>query len=244
MKTLLFSIFLLTTTVHFGQGPGEMMNVGSPIDPGNEIFRIPLFNSLQQLAEYKEYNKNTSTILGSPYLTDTFLTASISGFKHKLSVRYNALSDEIEVDRGEKNPYALKKEAPFTLVTFDGINTKIKLCQFKNTKNESTNGYLVELNQKNELVLYKRLKTTFNPGRPARNTFDTGIPAKFVIEKPLYYVEVKDTKVIAFPTSKKEAIDFYPSKKEATTDFMNNNKINFKEEKDIILLFTFFSTLQ
>ncbi|PWA06830.1 hypothetical protein [Flavobacterium psychrotolerans] len=180
---------------------------------------------------------------GSPYLNEKFNYAEVSGIDQKLMVRYNAESDQIEVQIETNDVLILTKDDKFNLISINLGLTKMKLLNYKNLKGEDVYGYLVVLFDKNEVSLLRRDKIILQKEKQPKNSYDVYSPAKLVKANEEYYLETKDKKIIPMPQNKKQLLELYPEQKEAIIPFLKNNDLSFKTESDLIKITQFLSTL-
>lgn len=188
-----------------------------------------------------KYEKAT----GSPYINDKFATASIPGVQNPVLVRYNAESDEIEVDNNEGNNkhYTLPKNTQYSAIDLKNGGHKFRLVNYKDIKGAEVNGYLIEKFSKNEVTLFKKEKVNFIKGKEAENSYTMSSPAKLVRAKDEFYLQLKNKQIVEFPKNKKKFIALFEDKKEAINAYLKDNDISFSDENDIIKATEFISTL-
>ena len=157
MKKLLLNTSLLFFTV-LSINAQRLMDTMDPTSSG-ALFRNDVLNK-----------KEMTKIEGSEYLVDEFRLAEVSGIPQQIMVRYNAMTDMIEVQNEKKEVFSLMKKEPFNIITIIPFTDKIKLLNYK-TKDGEVNGYLVELFNKNDVALYRRDKIAIQKGKEAINSY-------------------------------------------------------------------------
>ena len=227
MKKLLLNTLLLFFTV-LNINAQRLMDTMDPTSSG-ALFRNDVFNK-----------KDMTKIEGSEYLVDEFRLADVSGIPQQIMVRYNAMTDMIEVQNEKKEVFSLMKKEPFNTITIIPFTDKIKLLNFK-TKDGDVNGYLVELYNSNEVVLYRRDKINLQKGKEAINSYAVATPARYVKANSEYYLSLKNETAVMMPKNKKELQDLFPSKKEEIATYLNKNNFSLKDEKSVIEIAKFVS---
>ncbi|TDE31253.1 hypothetical protein E0I61_00695 [Flavobacterium ranwuense] len=220
MKKLLLNTLLLS----FMAFNGNAQRIMDTMDPNSSgaLFRNNVLNK-----------KDLAKIEGSEYLVDEFRLAEVSGIPQQIMVRYNAMTDMIEVQNEKKELFSLMKKDPFNIITIIPFTDKIKLLNYK-TKEGEANGYLVELFNKNDVALYRRDRITLQKGKEAVNSYAAATPARYVKTSDEYYLSLKNETAIALPKNKKEFQDLFPMRKEEITAYLKKNNFSLKDEKSII----------
>jgi hypothetical protein len=228
MKKTLFNVLLLLLVSN-----SNAQVILEKIDPYSSgvLFRNPSFD-----------NRDLVKIEGSQYLNEDFKLAEVSGVAKKLMVRYNAMTDAIEVQSDDMQGFLLTKENPYNTITIISDPNKIKLLNYKNKEGE-VYGYLSELHNKNNVILYRRDKIILQKAVEAKTSYQEAIPTKFVKINEEYYLSLKNDTAIAVPKNKKELQDLFPMKKEEIAVYLKGNKFSLKDEKSIIEMAKFISTL-
>jgi hypothetical protein len=227
MKRLLLSTLLLSFIAFSGNAQQTM----DYLDPGSSgaLYRNNVLN-----------NKNVSKIEGSKYLVDEFRSAGISGVPQKVMVRYNAMTDMIEVQNEKKELFSLVKTPPYSTITVLPDNTIIKLLNYK-TKEGEVNGYLVELFNSNDIAFYRRDRITLQKGKEAVNSYSSATAPRYVTTTGEYYLSLKNETAIPMPKNKKEFQKLFPTKKEEIAVYLKNNSFSLKDEKSSIEMTKFLS---
>ena len=240
MKKLLLPFVLLCVFITSAQ---EFKNYGTPLNSGDKNFTAPMFNSLNQVSEYRKGYLNDRKIDGSPYVIETFTPSEIVGIQHTFNMRYNAYADEIEVEKSANEIYALKKESEFNTILINRGAYKLRLVNYWSTTKKESNGYLVEIASGNEITLFRRDKIELLPGKEAMTSFEITTQPKLIRMKARYFIGIKNNPIIAFPENKKQLINSFPNFKDQITNFIKLNDLDFDNETDLSKIALFLGTL-
>lgn len=188
-------------------------------------------------------DKKDANISGIPYLDDKFFYSEISGVQEKVLTRYNAATDEIEIKKDDENKEFLLPKTP----EFNTVNSKfgkyiLKLVDYTTPKGESINGYLVELWTNEKSSFFRRDRIKLEEGREG-NGYTGYTPPKYTKAAEEYYIQLKDKEIVVFPKNKKALTELFKDKKSEIDTFLKANKLSFKDEKDMIKIAEFASTL-
>ena len=195
-------------------------------------------NDFRAIQEQQYVNLNSrgkvslDNIDGSPFITDNFIKGKIIDTKKDIEIaariKYNGYLDEflIKLDdenqnfklpRVERYEYLYKGKRFFIL-----INDKL----FKDTGNK----YVVKLVNRPELKLYKQYKAKLNPGREARNSYDSGERPGFYRDDQ-FYIRIADNDLKRLNTERKNFAAQFPANYRADMeDFVYDKKLKFKKE--------------
>ncbi|MBF0694879.1 MAG: hypothetical protein IR153_07475 [Flavobacterium sp.] len=207
----------------------NMMDLVSPTH--TDLFR----NKAMGIQKYEK-------AVGSPYLDEKFNLANISGVKDLVLVRYNAESDEMDIDNGEQKIYTLPKNDEYHTITFKNGMFTFKLRDYTDAKGKPARGYLIEKFSNNDIALYRKERVVFMAGKEAVNSYSNDVPPKLNRAKEEYYLQTKDGKTVEFP-NKKGLISMYPNKKSEIEKFLKENKLGFNRESDLIAITKFIANL-
>lgn len=176
-----------------------------------------------------------SDIQGTPYYYANFVPARVGDTSGIIPIRYSPFLDSVEIlDKNSGNVYELPKESTYPKFIFETTGERLVLV---NTNNEYS-GYFFELiGGKNRLL--KKISTKFKNEIPSQNSFLSAVPAKFEIQKPIYFIMMGDN-IIKVTKRSDDIINVLPAeKKDTAKDFIKTNKIKLNEELDLIKLVTF-----
>jgi hypothetical protein len=185
--------------------------------------------------------KTVSKIEGSKYLVDEFRTAKISGVPQLVMVRYDALTDMIEVQNEKKELFSLVKNAQYSTITILPYNDIIKLLNYK-TKEGEVNGYLVEIFSSNEIAFFRRDRIVLQKGKEAVNAYLSATAPRYVATSDEYYLSLKNETAVPMPKDKKGFQELFPLKKDEIAVYLKKNDFSLKDEKSIIAMAQFIST--
>lgn len=186
--------------------------------------------------------KESEAATGSPYILPTFVLANISNVKEMILVKYNAYSDEIEVDNGDGKIFILPKQEDLNTITLRTGNT-YKLVDFKDSDGHETKGYMLEKTTVNGITLLKKEKITLIPEKQPMNGYGSYVPPRYDKPSEEYYLLLKSGKVVMFPKNKKKLQELFPEQKEKIDSYLKENDLSFKKENDMVKLTEFLSTL-
>ncbi|MFV8270680.1 hypothetical protein ACNQGP_12220 [Flavobacterium sp. GT2N3] len=227
MKKLLLNTLLLFFMAFIGNAQ-RIIDTMDPTSSG-ALFRNDVLNK-----------KDMTKVEGSEYLVDEFRLAEVSGIPQQIMVRYNAMTDMIEVQNEKKEVFSLMKKEPFNTITIISFTDKIKLTNYK-TKDRDINGYLVLLLNNNEVDLYRRDKINLQIGKEAINSYSPATSARYVKANDEYYLSLKNETAVMMPKNKKELQDLFPEKKEEIAVYLKKNNFSLKDEKSVIEIAKFVS---
>lgn len=188
-------------------------------------------------------DKKDSNISGTPYMEDKFFNSEVSGVPEKVMTRYNAATDEIEIKKEDDNKEFLLPKVP----EYGRVNSKygkyiLKLVDYKTSKGESVNGYLVELWTNGTSSFFRRDKIKLEEGREG-NGYTGYTPPKYTKVMPEYYFQINGKEIMVFPKNKKGLTEIFKDKKSQIDTFFKANDLSFKDEKDMSKITQFVSTL-
>ncbi|OYU82219.1 MAG: hypothetical protein CFE23_00415 [Flavobacterium sp. BFFFF1] len=185
--------------------------------------------------------KESQSATGSPYTLPSFVLASISNVKEMILVKYNAYTDEMEVDNGDGKIFILPKEQDFNTITLK-TGTVYKYLQYNNSENESVKGYMVETTTVNGVTLLKKERVTLIPEKQPMNGYGSYAPPRYDKQSEEYYLLLKNNKVVSFPKNKKKLQELFPEQKEKIDTYLKQNDLSFKKENDMVRLTQFVAT--
>lgn len=192
------------------------------------------------------FDKSDRTIQGSPYVQSTFLPARVSAKSEQIfNLRYNAVLDEMEIESDNANNSTISKNVSGLTVTFLKGNKTYKSMTYFNEKDESVNGFLVQVTNANASVkLFLKERIKFVDRKPAKSSYQDAVPAKFDRLNDEYYL-AKDNE-IAKPLSsnKKDIAALFPDHKSEILKYISSEKLNVKKNDDLIKLIAYINLLK
>ena len=191
------------------------------------------------LTFYKANSDKKTNAVGSEYIDEEFKSALVNGGTQRFQIRFNAYNNVMEYKKDNENLILIKKDN--TLIEFLKGDT-YELVSFTDKKGKELVEYLNVIRNAGKVAIYKFEKIIFVEARPAQNTYDTGAPAEYKKASDTYYLKINDS-FSELPTKQKEYIKLFPNKEAEIKDFFKTNKINFKNNTDLIKLANFLNSI-
>lgn len=224
MKTIIITASLLFTNA--------ILNA-QYISNFNEIARTARFNKIIEEVNNGKAVLKYSDIQGNPFYKSGFANAKIGDTENILPVRYNLYKDAFEV-LNNNEIYSIPVDNAFSKFTFLANKEKFILSN----DDVGVTGYFLVLTEGKSKLL-KKLTVKYSPEVPAPNTLISGTPARFEVQKPVYFIKTEDN-IIKLSKKTDDLLNALPAdKKDTTKDFIKTNKIKLTEELDLIKLVTF-----
>lgn len=179
---------------------------------------------------------------GSPYITEKYMPARISTFDNKIfAVKYDALLDEILVKNeldSESEVYALPKNGRQDIaVTIISQNKTYQIFDYISDENIKASGFFVLLSSPiSSIKILKKETIRFYEERLASSGYDKSRPAEYRRLKDSYFIKIGDKPAVEFSTNKKDFAQLFPTHENKILSFIKTEKINLKEEFDLIKL--------
>ncbi|AWI25413.1 hypothetical protein [Flavobacterium pallidum] len=186
--------------------------------------------------------KDSEAATGTPYVSPAFILATISNVKETILVKYNAYSDEMEIDNGDGKIFVLPKEDDFNTITLK-TGTVYKLLDYKNSDDVNVKGYMVEKTTVNGVTLLKKEKINLIAEKQPINGYGSYVPPRYDKQSEEYYLLLKNNRVVSFPKNKKKLQELFPGQAEKINSYLKENDLSFKKENDMVKLTQFLSTL-
>ena len=252
MRHLIFSAFFVLSGFNFySQGSLDAVK-SADIAFGNNPQTMNYFNDFREIMGKQSAagKSNTANIEGSAYDSENFLTGTIihgeKTYKNVL-LRYNVYADEVEMkisdpeDKKNDEIYGLVKTPELSFVI---NNEKIKYTDFfrKDKKNKNS-GNLFVLFEGNKYSLYKRKLKIYKGSKKATTSLQRSFPARFVDDMKYYLQAGEQTPVLIKPKLKYIISLLNNTEKDAVKDYVKENNIDIKKERDLITLFSYINKL-
>ena len=186
--------------------------------------------------------KETDNATGSPYVMNTFAAGNINGVAEMILVKYNAYTDEIELNNGDDKVFILPKDSLFNTITLRTGST-YKYVTYSDDDNKPVTGYMAEKSSVNGVRLLAKEKIILMPEKQPVNGYGAYAPAKFERVNDDYYLQLKDNKIVEFPKNKKKLAALFQNQTAAIDAFFKTNKVSFKDSSDLIRITNFIATL-
>lgn len=185
-----------------------------------------------------EIDRSDKTIQGSPYIEEVFLPARVTAdIEQIFNARYNAVTDEVEVETEKSTIQAINKLLPGITVTFLKNNKIYNGMTYFNEDGQSVKGYLIPLTNDNANVkLFLKEKIVYTESKPAKSSYQEAVPAKFDRLDDSYYLIID--REIAKPLSKnkKEIAGLFPNQEKQILNYISSEKLNIKKKEDLMKL--------
>jgi len=240
MKTKFLFIVFLSTLYLNGISAQEIQSY----NPNNEV----LINDYIFSSEIGNQMKGIdySQISGSPYENDEYIIGKVcnssTGYSIAHLLRYNIYSDTMEIKVNEtSNSYE-------TLIKSDNIYASINQNEyyFKKylDKNDLINtSYFIKKSEgKNSSLYFKKIKI-FKDKQLPKNGFERVTPPTFSDAQDYYYQSEGEGMLLLFPNSNKKLLKIFSNKAKELKTFTKKEKINYKNEADVIKLFKYYDSL-
>jgi hypothetical protein len=182
-----------------------------------------------------------ANVTGSPYFIDKWSTGTVTFAENKIveniPIKYNAKDEEVYF-KGEDGATMRFKE-PVKAFTLKEDNNKLHYFQkgFPNQSGITNNMYLEVLAAGKTQFLEKRGKTIVESKAYASGTTDKQFldVTKFYVFAPDKFEQVKK--------DQKSIIEVLKDKQTELTKYIADNKLNLKNETDIVKLFNYYNSL-
>lgn len=198
-------------------------------------------DSRGRIVSIRAVDENTDTE-GSKYINKNFTPIVIAQFKDKIyNARYNAFNGEMEVNIGDNKVLLLDNNVDYE-IEFSQSSKLYRTESFINNKGVSKKGFLVVVNETNKFALLKEESITFHKKVNAASSYEKDIPARYVRNKDVYYIDYNGT-ITYISQKKKDLLKAFPNEASKLKSFIKKNKINLKEEGDLIKVFDYISSL-
>lgn len=194
---------------------------------------------------FYSFDRSDKTIQGSPYMGDGFSPAKIKTDKEVIyKVRYNMVSDEIEVESEDKAIKAINKNIKGLNVTFMSNNKTYQPRSYIDEEGKANKGYFVVLtNTNNEHPLLLKESKKYVPGKAARSSYQQAKPAEFKRMDDAYFIVVKNETAVEIPRNKKDVAKLFPEHEDAILDYIKEERLKTNNESDLIKLALYINTL-
>lgn len=196
-------------------------------------------SSIGILTFYKSNSDKKTNAIGSEYIEEDFKSARVNGGTQPFQIRFNAHTNVMEYKKDNEDLILVKNNNP--LIEFTNGKT-YELVSYTDKKGKEFDNYLSLIKNAGKISIYKYEKITYQEARPAQNTYDTGSPAEFKKASDTFFIKIGDV-VSELPTKQKEYIKLFPGKEAQIKEYFKSNKINFKDDADLIKFATFLNSI-
>ncbi len=175
-------------------------------------------------------------IKGNKYYESEFQIAEVyvgEKILRKYATRYNAYSDEIEVESNDKK-FVLSKSEDIRVITKDYT------YQFSNHK--INKGYFIIFNKEKKTSLVLKAKKKIKEAVEPKSGFGSYVPPSFVKDYN-YYIRNFAGHLIPIKLKKKDVLKVLKDKEKEIEKFASSNKLSFKKERDLVKIVSHYNTL-
>lgn len=186
--------------------------------------------------------KITENINGSPFLSDDWLPATIKMATGNLlkdfKVKYNLIDDQLYFKSDEDNRFLTFNEPVSEFRIQEPSGLVLYKNGFVNPKFGSKNTFYQVLFD-GKVKLLKRL----NKSVIEVQGYNEASPTKNISEQVRYYAGSVNGEVVEVKPTKKDVLAIMASKKAEIDKFLTSSRIDFKNDKDLVTLFTYYNSL-
>ncbi|MDA3954135.1 MAG: hypothetical protein PF485_10840 [Bacteroidales bacterium] len=197
---------------------------------GEINFNSGYFTKYVSSVEYKKID-------GNPYLFENWSSGLIklkSGMELKIeSCKYDIYEDMLMFLKDEVSLYFSNPEDidRFTIGTSDFINLKL----------DKKNDFFEILVEVKDFILLKKYKYDIIKGKESVGIIQA-TNDKFKISCK-YYLKKGNAEIVKVKIKEKDILELMNDKKQEVRNYIIDNKLNLKEENDLVAVFKFYSTL-
>ncbi|RYJ43355.1 hypothetical protein [Flavobacterium beibuense] len=220
-----------------------------------KLLVIPvLFATAALSAQQTTYNYNNGQIgaiyskkadsqpaQGSQYYNEKFLPGKVDDANEVSMIRYNAYSDEIEVQ--VNNEILVLQPKDNQTITLSGDKGAYKYLQFTDKENVSSQRYLIPISENDKVNIYKKENIYLQPEEHPTSGYGS-YKAPMYRKKDLeYYIQLNNGDIVYMSTKKKDVTAIIPGKEKEIKNFIKENKIDTDEDEDLKTLGAYLNTL-
>ncbi len=205
------------------------------------LFRNEKTLDLIDMIDFRERIDRYVDVDGSPYMNDEFIEGNIyynNEFRYAdIPLRYNIFNDDMEF-KFKGSVLAMEPYQPINKIVI--AEDTFIISDYMEGK-QLVKGYF-ELLEEGKADLIKQLNVKFEEAEPAKPFFAPK-PARFVREKPTYYIRVKN----AIPQKVrgiKRLIRTIGDKEEKLLEYARENRISRGNIKEIEKLVAYYNSLE
>ena len=232
----IYIVTLLFLLLPISNSFGQFTYGSSPIDP-HDFYHLLRNNTRAKI--------DLSSVVGSPYEQETFVfgkaTEKLTNNSMNYYLRYNVYNDEIQMKINlddDKIVGLIKSLNHYAVIN----NKEYHYMSYSDNDKSINEGYFILVSNDFENSLYLKKIVKFKLGQPEKDSFRKAIPSAFKNFERYYYQ--KERVLFQLPTKKKDFLLHFSDKKEDLKKFMKAEKINLKDEKDLIKLFKYYDSLK
>jgi len=199
----------------------------------------PLDQDLKRGNTFRTFDLRTTDLVGTVYVDEEFQPAKINNDKKLYFARYDGYHMEMEVNAADGIHY-LPKTYNLPLL-FTKTNKVYEVFDYKKNNEQFTAFFVVLSAGKTKLLALETIE--YFEGVKAKSSYETSKPAKLERSKDEYYIALEDSFATELPKKKKDFLSLFKDKSEKVEVFMKENKLNNKDQEDLVQLFNYYNTL-
>jgi hypothetical protein len=191
------------------------------------------------------FDRSDKTIQGTPYIIDDFSPARVSADSEKIyNLRYNAVSDQMEVETDKNTIQAINKNIDGVKITFLKDEKTYQSINYINEDGIAERGYFIHVNGVNSKIkLLAKETKKFIERRPAKSSYQDTKPAEFKRLDDVYYIIIKNNTAQLLPEKKKDLLKLFPENSDKIEDFIKSNRIKMSKQEDLLELMSYINIL-
>lgn len=198
------------------------------------------FLSSKTVPVFKGY-KNTN---GSIYNSEEFLRGSIfvDGriMASNVGLRYNAQNEEIEY----KKLLSSNGTVVNVLKKTENVEVQILNDRYVYRPSPSKNlkdGYLIVLEESDDIVLYKKMSKEFVEGKKSVNSYTRDVPDTFK-EREALFIKINGEELKEVPNSKGKRKKLLSTKESNVSNFIKEKRLNLRNDEDFIRVVKYYGS--
>jgi len=205
-----------------------------------QMNEIQEFNNLLLRTQSASRSLEYEDIQGHPYSNKELIPGTIAFVSgnhiDSLPLRYNWYSHEMEFEH-QGNILSMPVTQNIDYITIYGS----KYVPFNYLKN--INGYMIEL-YKGQYSLFRREDVRFVEAKPPQSGYDEYQPATFQWYRTQYIVFTGTGEIIELEMNKKKLPLQFPGYESKIENYVEDTKLNIKQEEDLIRLIEMINSIQ
>jgi hypothetical protein len=186
-------------------------------------------------------------VLGTPYISDSWMYGSFTvsdSVRYEGLLRYNVFTQEMEFIY---NSDTVLVTAPFRLsgINFSGKKFEHALYIEEKGKTEWLGSAYFEVLNSGTIALLRKNYVKIEENSFARNYMGGGGDGReyYVHKSALYFRNEPGTEAVKFEKRQRYLLRIMKKHEKEVLEFIRENKLNIRNEKDLILVFDFYNQL-
>tara|TARA_R110001583_G_scaffold149335_1_gene301350 strand:- start:7432 stop:8142 length:711 start_codon:yes stop_codon:yes gene_type:complete len=185
---------------------------------------------------------------GTPYLNEDFVHGEVivdDKVKEVGKMRYNAYRNEVEIlDNISKDSYYSLLKRAYIKVEIDGKNYSI--YTYVDSNESIKTSYFTDLN-KGALKLLFKPEALLKQARSPSTSYEKYVPPTYVWNSSYYMLDETNANAenhaVKVRLTKKSILDFTGAQKEEMKLYVKENKLNLRQEADVIIFLNYYNSL-